>query len=225
MNMSELFNMDFNRNPQIITIAGQSCVGKTSVMTIIACEALKDSKTVLYITDENFRTIGRRFVNLLSLDEMSKYDLIVKSTKKYDSINEYLEYVFEEKGKRDIVYIDIPHYELDYDFIKKFGMDHNTTFLISNQMYRDLSKETFPLEVKSSRASAMSDMIIGLNKIEVKEDTFWEKFINFICFWKEKKVKPNLTLNIIKNRYGASGSRQINFNFKDLSFKVLSNKK
>lgn len=216
MKISKFLNFDIN-SINIITICGAAASGKTTIMSLITNEFLRDGKNVLYITDEKIGTIARK-VNTNGLDIANgNHKLVVKKTLDFDGIESYIEKQLLDGNKYDLVLIDVPNYKFDYSKLKELSMENNFGIIFSKQIITDLFNPS-SIPIGRNQLAHLSDVVISITKTIPEEKTFWQKVKNFFIFW-NKKPNPNIHLKMLKNRYGKQNDYKFNMDFEKLIIK------
>ena len=194
-------------------IASKCGVGKSSLLMVIAIEAIIEGKTVLYITDEHPKYLSKRFDD--SSYDLSNGKLIIRHQFKNPELE--LELLLNE-NKIDLIIID------DLYLFDKKRIKNLILFLRAKEINTILSMY---LSVKVNNKNSHNDRYELENEIfyltdyagvVAKKDDYslLEKIKYFLMFW---KPRPNIEISKIKNRNGAHLKKLISVNFKTLKIK------
>lgn len=188
---------------ELLTLASKSGQGKTSLLCKLACDLVLEDKNVLYITNETeIQVINRKCSP--HLVDVKKGDLTIVSTDfPVETMNVYF-----ENHYYDAVILD--GYFGNKTNFRILAQKHDTLIVNTIQMNREGS-------INDARPMTVSDCVISITRTKQKQLSILDKLKNFFVFWKPKKLAPNSTLGIIKNRYGKHGSMDVNFNSENLS--------
>ncbi len=215
--LQKLLNFNFEE-PQIITFYGSAAVGKTTLMTILTAELIKDGHKILYITDESEKLIANKLAKKLGDTPVLPNQAIIKQIYNYSSVKDYLMKIFEINGPYNSIIIDLS-YNLNYDFLSSFTQKHNCSIILGRQKRTDIGDlDSFDFQYDKIKALESSSCVIIINRLKVKTLTLFERIKNFFFFWNKKSI-PNTTLKIVKNRRGANTTHDINVNFEKLIIK------
>lgn len=202
------FNSDYNtlgllcitpHKNSIGILEGKCGTGKTTLLSIIAAEWVLNGKSVLYLTDDRVKVILDKVSKIIPLNNKTDRNLSVSSSSSLkENIDDYLRILFSEETF-DIVIVD-SYTTNKIDFLE-LSRKYNTFFLVSEQ-----SKLKLIMELSSDiRKQQAADFIISISKTKPKQLAWYIRLFDYLCFWKPKRLQPNSTLKIIKNRYGKSG--------------------
>lgn len=182
-------------------IQGRSATGKTNLLCVIAAEWIKDNKSVLFLTDDRVQLILDKVSKNIPLSNKTDRNLRVMSCSSLDkNINDYLKILFTEEYY-DIVIVDSIRNK-NINFLE-LSRQYDTFMITSMQENTEITK--ISEAAQSIKKSHQANFIISINKVVPKKLAWYIKLFDYLCFWKPKRVNPNTTLKILKNRYGKHG--------------------
>jgi len=200
------YNID---KPTINLIAGKFGEGKTSLQVILASEAAKKGKNILFLTNDSTpKYILKSLSNLIDPTDKSIGNIYV--TPMYLKLKTAIDIQLIER-EIDLIFIEdlnmFSHIET-LNIMDYFKTIDKTVF-ISHQMPYNQSILNFQHQ---NLITAKADSIIG---IENKKDfTLIENIKYLLRFW---KPKPNKIIKLIKNRNGSEFSKLLHIDIKTLS--------
>lgn len=192
----------------LITIGGPIGSGITSILCIIATELAMSGKNVLYFNnDSNFKHIVTKFRNLVPEPTELRGTLKISSSQNITK-------VVNDSKDVDVVVID-SYYGNKIDY-KTLADNNKLTIIEMKQLALNINSE--PLG-DSYNFGSRSDCIITVSRNKtVKKLSFFDKFKNKFCFWIPEILEmEDITLKVVKNRRGATGTYQYPINFGEIN--------
>lgn len=187
----------------LICLYGLSNVGKTTILINVASKSLMEGKKVLYISgDSNYNSISNKIIknlsgrvflkNIKNFEFKRIHDFELKELRTNEQLIDILT-EYQNKGL-DSVLID---FRLINDAIIDKLRELNVHSLYTiNSLPSKISNHTV-------------DVMLSLKKTKKSR---LQNIKYFLLFWKQK---PNLIINIIKNRFGEDGlSEMVYLDFK-----------
>jgi hypothetical protein len=203
MKLLERLSIDFKDNP-LVVFGSYYNSGKSTILTILASEAYKESKKILYLTETKGLHTIKKFNKALDEKNLNS-KLTVVSLGLLDNDLE----LFFKKGYNLIV-IDYPCKHTDIEKISRFASKYKTTIFLSVQLSR-FEPQNGVLETNKKPLHA-SDIFVIVTRKETKK----QSFLNKLMFWKKEK---NLNLRVFKNRFGNEFSLDLHVDFENVKFK------
>jgi hypothetical protein len=199
MSLLKTFGIDLNHNG-VISLTSKAAQGKTSLMAYFVKELYDSGKNILIIGEEHEKVWVRRLKNLITHQGDNK--LIIKNLPFTVDVLEYIKKYKEVHPEFDCLILD--HSLLNkrevYTQIIDYVRENNIMLLFSQQLVKPMSDDFIV-----SDKLKYSDVCLGITKTN-GELTFWKKLVNLI-FKPFKNVvfeKPNIRINVLKNRYTES---------------------
>lgn len=192
----------------LITIGGPTGSGITSILCIIASQLAMNGQNVLYVNnDSNFKYIVTKFRNLVPEPTELRGSIKISSTKNIGKV---------VNDSKDINVVIIDSYygnKIDY---KTLAENNKLTIIEMKQLALNINSEPIG---DSYNFGSRSDCIISVSRNRiVKKLTFLDKLKNKICFWIPEIIEMEaITLKVVKNRRGATGSYQYPINFGEIN--------
>lgn len=186
----------------LFTLVSNFGSGKTTILSIIASELVLAGKNVVYMnSEENPKSIQRKFLNIIPLNHELKGKLIIKKTT--NAIG-YLNNILEKEKDIDVVILD--GYFGNKENIKELAVIKNIAIIETKQLERAL-KGVLTQSSTQLKFMDRSDIVVNLVRdYKFKSLTAGEKFKNALCFWKARIVENELLkLAVLKNRTGKNG--------------------
>jgi len=179
----------------LICLHGLSNVGKTTILINVASKSLMEGKKVLYISgDSNYNSISNKIIKNLSgrvfLKNIKNFELKELRTNEQliDILTEY-----QNKGLDTVL--------IDFCLINDAIIDK----LRELNVHSLYTINSLPSKISNYK----DDVMLSLNK---PKKSRLQNIKYFLLFWKQK---PNLIINIIKNRFGEDGlSEMVYLDFK-----------
>jgi Ni2+-binding GTPase involved in maturation of urease and hydrogenase len=191
--------MDFNRTA-MFGFGSSFGLGKTTIFSIMAAEYYHEGKNVLFLTnDMDERTVMKKIKKALK-GETPNLNVCSLNVKKFINLEEAFEAQLEVKDF-DIVIVDGSLVTEDYNLLRELSNKHKCIVIASIQTQGYAIPHEIIQYPKSITILQKVDMLMSLTT--KKEFTFWKNMKYIFFFWLKK---PNRTITILKNRYGADGT-------------------
>jgi hypothetical protein len=192
--MSVLKKLGINsETPFLCLIGSLSNVGKTTILKRTALEFANGTNKVLFISEDHCNSLKNN-INIV----VKEIPSINKPLHELTNINEFSHIIIDS----------IVEFELRnsfFDELREF-VNNGTVVIISDRLRKQFDNSGL-IDGFHNRGVLISDYVITLSK-EVKL-TFFEKIKYFFI-----GSKPNMTLNLQKNRYGNKATIKAFINFK-----------
>jgi len=175
-------------DPFTLTLGGNSAVGKSTAMAIMASELINNGYSIAYITEESTRIIFKRLKNLVYVKNGKAR--IFKAIDGEVDIQETI-----NLGNFDFVFCDVHLKDKKkvFDKINEVRLKQKISFFVSTQIKHKVNTSNY-LESIPSVQMRMSNYVVTLSK---REPNFFDKIKKFFGF----PIK-NRTFALIKNRIG-----------------------
>jgi len=203
MGLIKTLNVTFDK-PALYCVGAKCGIGKTSFLATLSGELVSNDKHVLYLTNE---VHGKDIIKKIHKNLPIKIVLngLIK-VKNFTEVNLSVDEAFQE-DYFDVVIID-GDFSPSIETYKEIINNYECSVIISYQ----LSSTAIDDRIKSIPNISMiqkSDVSLILTR-KIHVDDFFENLKYFICFWLDK---PNLRVNVIKNRFGKESANDIKINF------------
>ena len=191
-------------------MVGAKCgVGKTNLLVVLTNEILNKGKSVLFVSsDEPERSLYSKFSKVVNRADMIAKNCSLAIVNSQEPIKK-IEKILSEL-KFDVVVLDC--YDVKLEDIRKLKLD-GVSVLITQQLSMNFENQLgYFIEYPFSNVNRVfeSDFAIVLS------NNFKLNFIEKIK-WFFKGKKPNINLNVIKNRFGNEFNHKIFLNHENLS--------
>lgn len=197
-------NIDIDKKQKVV-FGSHTGGGKTTILTILACESFLRGKKVLFLSETKITPIIKRMENYLGYKPDRK-QIIIQSVGDLDSDLESL----ITKGV-DLVVIDFNY--TNYDVLNKLVKKHNVALFTSVKLNKFLPKNG--LYDTNVKAMLFSDTFITINRLSGKLECY-KKILRKLFFW---RVNPNTAIKVYKNRFGDKVLVNAEINFEKTKIK------
>lgn len=187
----------------LICLYGLSNVGKTTILINVASKSLMEGKKVLYISgDSNYNSISNKIIknlsgrvflkNIKNFEFKRIYDFELKELRTNEQLIDILT-EYQNKGLDSVL--------IDFCLINDAIIDK----LRELNVHSLYTINSLPSKISNHTV----DVMLSLKKTKKSR---LQNIKYFLLFWKQK---PNLIINIIKNRFGEDGlSEMVYLDFK-----------
>jgi hypothetical protein len=197
MKLSKILDINLEKTPKVL-IGSSANVGKTTLLSILAAEFYMSGKKVLFLSEENVKVIHNKIKK--HLDGSLNIHGSVKITS--FKINETeLETFF--KNDYNLIIVDNEH--LNIEALYSLSIKYNIPIISSIQL------GNYSFNHQSSKPLQLSDKFMTIKKLNREK-----KWYHYLLFWKKK---PNIILNVVKNRYGVNFTQDLYVDFQNLKIK------
>jgi ABC-type dipeptide/oligopeptide/nickel transport system ATPase subunit len=186
-----ILNEDYNQG-STYSLVGLSNVGKTALLLNIAVKLSLRGKKILFLTDESIPLTYKKLHNLMG--SFANGEIIVSDS--LSNINE-LDNMFKALKFDLLIVDDTMMSEYSYGVFSTMSKEHNCSVIFTYNARKNIITST-NIFGRSIKYLQQSDVVMQLEKLSLTE-TLLTKIYYVLLFWNKK---PNLSLSIIKNRFG-----------------------
>lgn len=180
-------NIDIEKKPKIV-FGSHYGSGKTTILTILACESFLKGKKVLFLSETKIKPIIKRMENYLGY-KPDRNQIIIHSIGHLDfDLESFM------SNELDLVVIDFNYKNYDSlnNLVKKYDVALFTSAQLNKFSPKDGSYDT------NAKPMVFSDMFITINRI-FGDQEYYKKLLRKLFFW---KIKPNTIIKVYKNKFG-----------------------
>lgn len=200
--MSIIKELNITAGPTLINVGSKSGDGKTSFLISVTKEFLAAGKSILVVTDDS----PKIWLEKLSLKHTLNGKVQIIQLNDYKNLNELV-----KDRSFDCLILDCIYFsaETQNKEVENFAKSNNLITFTSFQLNRPAQKLDKSALMDSIKKLNRADMILTLTK--KKEFTWFQRLKYFLFpFWFKK---PNLTINVVKNRRGKEKSMDVAMDF------------
>lgn len=218
MKISQLLGIDLN-SPSVIATFSSAGQGKSTLMAYFVKELHDSGKTISIISEEPNKIWLNRLTNIGC---KQRQPLIHKQLPYQASVFEFIKKQKDAIPDLNCVIVDRLFESNDRDTITNL-----CNFIRENKMMLFVAQNTRKMignETPSTELTKIQNIDLGLSlyRKPVTKLAWYKRLINFFAkpFGKTPYVNPNVTLKVVKNRYGKDGHSLDIF----LDFKKVNNR-
>ena len=197
-------NINIDEKPKVV-FGSHTGSGKTTILTILACESFLKGKKVLFLSETKITPIIKRMENYLGYKPDRKR-IIIQSVGGLDSDLES----FMTK-KIDLVVIDFNY--TNYDNLNKLVEKYDVALFTSVKLNKFLPKDG--LYDTNIKPMFFSDVFITISRL-FGDQQYYKKLLRKLFFW---KIKPNTIIKVYKNKFGDNVSVKVEVDFEKTKIK------
>lgn len=203
--------------PSVIGTFSTANQGKSTLMTYFIKELHDKGKTISIITEEPSKMWLRRLTNIGC---EKGQPLIHKQLPYQASVFEFIKKQKDAIPNLDCVIVDQPFGSNDRDEIIElcnFIRENKMMLFVTQNTRKIIGSEVVPIELTKMQNT---DLALSLYRKPVSNLVWYKRLANFFAkpFGKTPYANPNVTLKVIKNRYGhPHGSLNLFLDYKKIN--------